>query len=332
MSSFQPPPPLPSYDEGDDDDDEDDAEPTKPRSKTKLTKEELVKYHEKVDEQCHFAPSKLAERVKLACSMAFNYASRNGLLDEYFAESERRKERERVSREETGGTNGSSSRWSAAADGEVRRSSRARNTVNYAEDGTQNVESILNEHEGIGKANGNLVGGSDFPRKEVSGGPTAIYLLSLLGFSKDPTENGAAKSSEDVEGEDPFFEPNPCHVIDQLGRKQRYMTPANIQDAICRNIDGDHIETPESLLDEEQIDEAKTTSFVSDIICTTDDKVQDLPKFEPASFSRCRFAVRTMPLGTFTFTRSCPVLLQCMHPHSYHLSPSLNFYSRAGGR
>jgi hypothetical protein len=285
MSSFQPPPPLPSDDEGEDDDDT----ATKPRSKTKLTKEELIRYNEKVDEQCSFAPSKLAERVKLACSIAFNFASRNGLLDEYFAESQRRKERERVSREEIGaGNGGTAPRWAMPSDGEVRRSSRAKNAVNYAEDGTQNVESILNDHEA------NVGMSSDFPRKDVSGGPTAIYLLELLGFSDgEKGINPEAKSAEDEEGDDPFFEPDPCHVIDQLGRKQRYMSPANIQDSICRNIDSHHIDTPESLLDEEQIDEIGSTSFISDIICLTDDKVQDLPHFEPASFARCRFATRT---------------------------------------
>ncbi|KAL7504504.1 hypothetical protein ACHAXN_002145 [Cyclotella atomus] len=291
MSSFQPPPPLPSDDEGEDDD---DRETTKPRSKTKLTKEELIRYSEKVDERCSFAPSKLAERVKLACSIAFNYASRNGLLDEYFAESQRRKERERVSREEIGaGSGGIAPRWAAAAEGEVRRSSRAKNAVNYAEDGTQNVESILNDHEGISTGSANVGLSSDFPRKDVSGGPTAIYLLELLGFSDGEKGTNPGAKSEDEEGDDPFFEPDPCHVIDQLGRKQRYMSTANIQDSICRNIDGHHIDTPESLLDEEQIDESGGTSFISDIICLTDDKVQDLPHFEPASFARCRFATRT---------------------------------------
>ena len=284
MSSFQPPPPLPSEDEGDDEDDE--TETTKPRNKTKLTKQELLRYNEKVDEQCQFAPSKLAERVKLACSLAFNHVSRNGLLDEYFAETERTKEKERISREEAGGSNGP--RWAIPADGEVRRSSRAKAAVNYADDGTQNVESILNEHEGVSKASS---APNDFPRKDVSGGPTALVLLEMLGFTNNKSTE--AENSEEEDGEDPFFEPDPCHVIDQLGRKHRYMTPANIQDAICRNIDGHHIETPESLLDEEQIDEAGTSSYISDIICTSDDKSQDLPHYEPASFARCRFSTRT---------------------------------------
>ena len=216
MSSFQPPPPLPSDDEGDEDDD-DETEHTKPRSKTKLTKEELVKYNGKVDEQCHFAPSKLAERVKLACSLAFNYASRNGLLDEYFVESERRKERERVSREDMESSrNGGVPRWAAAEDGEVRRSSRARNTVNYADDGAQAVESLLNEHEGIGQAKasvGQASGvSSDFPSSKISGGPTAIYLLELLrwGLSEEADAHGG-NSSEDDDRDDPFF-----NLIDAL--------------------------------------------------------------------------------------------------------------------
>ena len=271
MSSFQPPPPLPS-----DDEDEEDADISITRSKTKLTQAEQLIYQEKIQSSSSFAPSKLAERIKLGSSMAFDYVSRNGLLDEYFAEKERQKERER---EEVGGVQL----------GEVRRSSRARNAVNYAEDGGKIVDSML-EYEGARSGSG------DFPRKEVSGGPTAIYLLELLGFSKNSDADVAVDDGhEDDEGEDPFFEPDPCHVIDQLGRKHRYMSPANIQEAICRNIDGDHIKTPKSLLDEEQMDEAEGhTSYVSDIICTTDDKVQDLPQFEPASFARCRFATRTI--------------------------------------
>lgn len=285
MSSFQPPPPLPSDDEGDDDED-DETETTKPRNKTKLTKQELLRYNEKVDEQCQFAPSKLGERVKLACSLAFNHVSRNGLLDEYFAESERTKEKERISREEAGGSNGP--KWAIPVYGEVRRSSRAKTAVNYAVDGTQNVESILNEHEGVSEATS---AANDFPRKDVSGGPTALVLLQMLGFTNDDSTD--VKNSEEEDGEDPFFEPDPCHVIDQLGRKHRYMAAANIQEAICRNIDGHHIETPESLLDEEQIDETLASSYISDIICTSDDKSQDLPHFEPSSFARCRFSTRT---------------------------------------
>ncbi|KAL3797258.1 hypothetical protein HJC23_004550 [Cyclotella cryptica] len=303
MSSFQPPPPLPSDDEGDEDDD--GGEHSKPRSKTKLTKDELIRYNEKVDEQCHFAPSKIAERVKLASSMAFNYVSRKGLLDEYFAECERRKEMERVSREEMDKSfrGGVAARGAGAVDGEVRRSARARNTVNYADDATQVVDSILEEHEGISraKANGRTSEMScEYPRKDVSGGPTAIYLLGLLGWNSEDesTENGT--KSLDEEGEDPFFEPDPCLVIDQLGRKQRYMSPANIQDAIVRTIEGEPIETPQSLLDDEQVEEIENTredrnsgTYVSDIICTSDDKIPDLPQYEPASFARCRFATRT---------------------------------------
>ena len=271
MSSFQPPPPLPS-----DDEDDEETDTTTPRSKTKLTSTELQIYHEKIASSSSFAPSKLAERIKLASSFAFDHVSRNGLLDEYFAEREREKERER---EESGGM----------ALGEVRRSSRARNTVNYAEDGGKNAIDGMIEYEGRSG------GGGEYPRKEVSGGPTAIYLLELLGFSKK-SDATVEEEHEEEEGEDPFFEPDPCHVIDQLGRKHRYMTPANIQDAICRNIDGDPIPTPVSLLDEEQMEEAEEHTFVSDIICTTDDKVQDLPQFEPASFARCRFATRTFVL------------------------------------
>ncbi len=69
MSSFTPPPPLPSDDE--DSDGEEDEGGGSGRSKTRLTKDELARYKEKVDELCHFAPSKIAERVKAAFSLAY---------------------------------------------------------------------------------------------------------------------------------------------------------------------------------------------------------------------------------------------------------------------
>ena len=52
---------------------------------------------------------------------------------------------------------------------------------------------------------------------------------------------------------DPFFEPNPCLIIDQLGHKQRCISPASIQSSIMRFME-DQIDTPTScLLDEEEL-------------------------------------------------------------------------------
>lgn len=323
MPSFVPPPPLPSDDE--DEEDEDIGGEHKTRSKTKLTKAELAVYNEKVDEQCQFAPSKLAERVKLACSIAFDYASRRGLLDNYYLECDQRKERERLSTEHLERTTrftagGSSSRWAVGFDGmgEVRRSSRAKSAVNYADDGTQVVEDVLNQHEFGQKSGGVSFGGAastNYPREDVGGGPTARFLLRLMGWMPQEVEDAQSEAKEEggdeemdadeeeediEEDEDPFFEPDHCLIIDQLGRKHRYMSPANIQDAIVRTIEGEPVETPKCLLDEEQVEEMESTSegeapvhFVTDMVCTTDDRVSDLPQFEPSSFARCRFAPRT---------------------------------------
>ena len=54
--------------------------------------------------------------------------------------------------------------------------------MNDAEDGTKRVEQILNQHEG--KSGGS--GGNDeklsLPKENMCGGPTAQYLLYLLGM------------------------------------------------------------------------------------------------------------------------------------------------------
>ncbi len=46
--------------------------------------------------------------------------------------------------------------------------------------------------------------------------------------------------------DDPFFEPDPRLIINQLGRKHRYLSPASVQAAIVRGIEG-QIRTPECL-------------------------------------------------------------------------------------
>ena len=82
----------------------------------------------------------------------------------------------------------------------------------------QAVESLLNEHEGIGQAKasvGQASGASyDFPSSKISGGPTEIYLLELLrwGSSEEADAHGG-NSSEDDDSDDPFFEPDRCLVI-----------------------------------------------------------------------------------------------------------------------
>jgi len=205
----------------------------------------------------------------------------------------------------------------------VRRSGRARNKVNYAEvervvdDALRGHEAGKNEEEEEDTKKDTKKGVVDgeereadrfLPREDVSGGPTARLLLQLLGWlpksneTKTRTnEEGEDKTTETVDENDPFFQPDPCLIIDQLGRKQRYMSPADIQAAIVRAIEGNPVETPKSLLEEEQAREMNKSEmrdetprrYVTDIVCTTDDKLSDLPEFEPSSFARCRFAPRT---------------------------------------
>ncbi|KAL7494283.1 hypothetical protein ACHAWT_003308 [Skeletonema menzelii] len=325
LSSFQAPPSLPSDDEESDCEDVDmelvegglddgeqpyDADAAAAngghpkRSKTKLSKQELITYNERVEAACNFAPSKLAERVKLACSMAFEYASRKGLLEAYYVECEQRKERERIEKEKmardaTGVAAKSSAFGLGGIDGtgEVRRSGRARTSVNYNDDGTRDVDDVV---AGEARKVGEFVVGS-LPGENVSGGPTARYLLDVLGMmpkeeaeNKEENDDGSDEEiiHEEEEGVDPFFEPSHCLIIDQLGRKHRYMSPAQIQSAIVRSIDGEIVETPKCLLDEEQAGDHH--HYITDIICTTEDKKSDLPQYEPASFARCRFTPHTL--------------------------------------
>ncbi len=320
LSSFQPPPSLPSDDEESDCEDVENMEVVggegessgagggngvSKRSKTKLSKQELISYHEKVEAACNFAPSKLAERVKLACSMAYEYASRKGLLESYYVECEQRKERERLEKEkmarDASGVAAKSSAFGLGGidgTGEVRRSGRARTSVNYNDDGSRDVDDVVAKEA---KRAGEFVVGS-LPAENVSGGPSARYLLDVLGMMpKEETvkseENGEDSDEGSVhdeeDGEDPFFEPSHCLIIDQLGRKHRYMSPAQIQTAIVRSIDGEIVETPQCLLDEEQAGGDKHY-YITDIICTTEDKKSDLPQYEPASFARCRFTPHTV--------------------------------------
>jgi hypothetical protein len=328
MSSFQPPPSLPSDDEESDWDEDEDVDNSNnmeleggsggsgsgghavsstKRSKTKLSKQELITYNEKVEAACNFAPSKLAERVKLACSMAFEYASRKGLLEAYYVECEQRKERERIEKEkmarDASGVAAKSSSSTAFGlggidgTGEVRRSARARTAVNYNDDGTRAVDDVVEDEA---KKVGEFVVGS-LPGENVSGGPSARYLLGVLDMmpkeaseQKDDEKKDTDEESvrEDEHEVDPYFEPSHCLIIDQLGRKHRYLSPAQIQTAIVRSIDGEAVETPKCLLDEEQAGDGN--HYITDIICTTDDKKSDLPQYEPSSFARCRFKPHTI--------------------------------------
>ena len=351
MSGFVAPPPLPSDDEDDDSDDENLEEAAalgggggegghaKAKSKTKLSAQELVTYHSRLMDPDSrngviagaFAPSKIAERARVACSLAYDYLVANGKLDEYYAAAERRKEleqkeRERLSREVTGGgfsgdVGGAARRASAGGidgTGEVRRSSRARTAVSYL-DGGDAVEDALKDHEGGANKSAAVKGRSgELPRENVMGGSTARYLLKILGLvdeeeSKSDEENADEDAmDEDIEeveddgddhpedvSSDPFFEPSPLLIIDQLGRKHRYLSPSSVQAAIVRSIEDQGgegpIDTPTALLDEELVEEMEKNGvhYVSDLIVTTDDKVNDLGHFEPSSFSRCRFAPRT---------------------------------------
>lgn len=300
------------------------------RSKTKLTPTELIQYHERLEKEINLPPSKIAERIKLACSMAYMYTLSCGVMEEYYVDCDIQKERERNERERMTGDVSSSlcggvsscssvggSRISPllSSTGEIRRSSRPRAVVNYAIDGSSGGGAAMtttramtsNGVDGLTRDAGDDGG---LPRDNVSGGPTALYLLKLLNMlpadvakGKDHgatgTNNRFVDSVEEEEEEivdaDPFFEPNPCLIIDQLGRKQRYLSPTSIQSSIMRFIE-DQIDTPTCLLDEEELlDIARNRShhYVTDMICITEDKVVDMGQYEPASFSRCRFAPRT---------------------------------------
>ena len=166
---------------------------------------------------------------------------------------------------------------------------RARTSVNYAENVTKEAE-----HAG---AESRSRTSSLLPNENVCGGPTARCLLGLLGML--PKEKDSVEDDENevelMEGEenedDPFFAPKWQLIFDQLGRKHRYLSPASIQASIVRSIEGTgtSVITPSCLLDEEDAME----EYLTVLVCTTGDKVVDLPQFEPASFARCRFAPRT---------------------------------------
>ena len=157
MSGFVPPPELPSDDEDDSDADEDVADGAdgetkrKKKSRTRLTAAELQQYHLVVAGQCAFAPSRIAERVRLACSSASDATHRRDDVSSYHrtveeARSEEKRERERIAGIVARARGGWTPPKEAVGDGvdgvmEVRRSSRAnKSTVNYAEAAGERVE------------------------------------------------------------------------------------------------------------------------------------------------------------------------------------------------
>uniref|UniRef100_A0A7S4RVN0 Bromo domain-containing protein n=1 Tax=Ditylum brightwellii TaxID=49249 RepID=A0A7S4RVN0_9STRA len=96
----------------------------------------------------------------------------------------------------------------------------------------------------------------------------------------------------------PFFKPTPDQVLQHLGRRNKSMSPADIQVAICYGID-DSISIPaffqEYHNNNENNDEnlqLNEENLVASLVCTTGDRESDLPEFEPSSFARCRFAIR----------------------------------------
>ena len=95
MPSFTPPPLLSSDDEDEDESDE-DGDISRPRSTTRLTAAELERYRKRLEVEVALAPSKIAERVRLACSMAYDYVAGEGLLEKYYAECSTRNENEQV--------------------------------------------------------------------------------------------------------------------------------------------------------------------------------------------------------------------------------------------
>ena len=304
MSSFTPPPALPS---DDDDSDSDSDEVGKSRSKTKLSKDELKQYQMKLSEQVNIAPSKIAERIKVACTMAYDYVQQTGKLVEYYNECDKRKIAEGKEKERmasiVGGRGMGSGRQNIAPPtdgGEVRRSSRARSTVDYTDAGMMMASSAGGGGIGIDELDDamemKVSSKSLLPRENVVGGPTALYLLNMLDMitkeeKKDDEADGDDDMKDDDDDNDPFFKPNSCLIIDQLGRKHRYLSPSSIQQSIVRSIEAHQITTPKYLLDEEELNDGH--SHVTDLICTTGDKITDLGQFEPSSFARCRFAPHT---------------------------------------
>lgn len=307
MSSFTPPPALPSDDDEDDSDNEDGE--GKSRSKTKLSKDELKQYQMKLSEQVNIAPSKIAERIKVACTMAYDYVQQTGKLVNYYNECDKRKIAEGKEKERmasiVGGRGMGSGRQNIAPPtdgGEVRRSSRARSTVDYTDAGMMMASSANGIGIGIDELDDamemKVSSKSLLPRDNVVGGPTALYLLNMLDMmpkeEKKDDEN-AVKDDDmkdnDDDDNDPFFKPNSCLIIDQLGRKHRYLSPSSIQQSIVRSIEAHQITTPKYLLDEEELNDGH--SHVTDLVCTTGDKISDLGQFEPSSFARCRFAPHT---------------------------------------
>ena len=112
------------------------------------------------------------------------------------------------------------------------------------------------------------------------------------GESEEEEEEGESEEEEEEDDDDelsvdPAFAPDPREVVEHLGRRNTYTTPAEIQAAICRVVDGEHIDTPDF------IPKKEGGGTVTSLSCRTDDKLSDMLEYEPSSFARCRFGTRT---------------------------------------
>ena len=267
-----------------------------------------------------FNPASVAQRVKLGCSLAWEY----------------------VRKVDPDAACMSSAQLGVAS----RKSSRARTPVNYASDG-ENADEAEMEDEDDEK--GNLKP----PSGEVMGRRVALWLLTELGYVEseskkeegegngdgdakmdDAEEGGDDKKKstddeEDAEEEeeeeeheaitiDPAFLPTPFSIVNHLGRTHKSMSPKEIQQAMCKCVTYG-MSTPLFVLEEQReirrqrklaglasktagkkkkrrkpkagIEEDDETWMV--LQCTSGDKTSDLPQYEPSSFARCRFLPKT---------------------------------------
>eukprot|EP00978_Attheya_sp_CCMP212_P010570 scaffold25675_cov50-Attheya_sp.AAC.4 len=108
---------------------------------------------------------------------------------------------------------------------------------------------------------------------------------------EESEEEEEEEEEEDEEMSNPFFAPTPLDILEYLGRKSHGTSPSQIQAAICAVVDDDGIPTPSFFDDQPQEEEEEGQQHVK-LVCTTEDKVSDLPEYEPASFSRCKFALQ----------------------------------------
>jgi len=100
----------------------------------------------------------------------------------------------------------------------------------------------------------------------------------------------------------PFYMPSSQAIMVHLGRKQKSMTPTDIQTAICYATE-DSIPLPFSVTPpptshiKNQVSEPSSTLRIC-LDCTSGDSLKELPEMESSIFSKCRFALKSCKLET----------------------------------